>query len=80
MKNVVEQWPGPSWCAYSKGQLAVEYLIANYGGLDTLRKLHTEKTTPGLSTFPNFFGSITGRPLTEFYSEVNYYFKAQGWD
>jgi hypothetical protein len=80
MANVVEPWPGPSWCAYSKGQLAVEYLLANYGGLETLRKLHTEKTTPGLSTFPDFFRSITGKALSDFYAEVNAYFKVRGWD
>jgi hypothetical protein len=80
MTNVVEPWPGPSWCAYSKGQLAVEYLLANYGGLETLRKLHTERTTPGLSTFPDFFRSITGKALSDFYAEVNAYFKVRGWD
>ena len=69
----------PTGCAYSKGQIAVEVLIANYGGFESLIKLHTTKTTPGYKDFPNFFKSVTGREITEFYSEVNNYFVTRNW-
>ena len=64
----------PGGCAYSKGQLAIEVLIARYGGFEALKKLHTTKTTPGLSDFADHFQRVTGRALTAFYSEVNAYF------
>ena len=73
-------WPGPGWCAYSKGQLAVEVLIANYGGFDTLKKLHTTKTRAGYTNFPEHFRSVTGRDISEFYAEVNSYFVKRGWN
>lgn len=73
-------WPGPGWCAYSKGQLAIELLVANYGGMDVLRKLHTERSTSGLGDFPAFFRRITGVELAQFYSEVNSYFVKRGWN
>jgi hypothetical protein len=67
-------WGRPGGCAYSKGQLAIEVLIARYGGFEALKNLYTSKTTPGLSGFANHFQRVTGRALTEFYSEVNAYF------
>ena len=73
-------WPGPGWCAYSKGQLAVEVLIANYGGFDTMKKLHTTKTRAGYTNFPEHFRSVTGRDISEFYAEVNSYFAKRGWN
>jgi hypothetical protein len=79
MENVSEPWPGTSWCAYSKGQIAIELLIANYGGLENLRRLLTEKTTTGTSTFPAHFKRITGRDLNEFYEEVDRYLLVRGW-
>ena len=72
-------WPGPGWCAYSKGQLAVEVLIANYGGFDTLKKLHTTKSLAGYTNFPEHFRSVTGKDISEFYAEVNSYFAKRGW-
>ena len=73
-------WPGPGWCAYSKGQLAVEVLVANYGGFDTLKRLHTTKTRAGYTNFPEHFRSVTGRDISEFYAEVNSYFVKRGWN
>ena len=72
-------WPGPGWCAYSKGQLAVEVLIANYGGFDALEKLHTTKNRAGYANFPEHFRSVTGKDIAEFYAEVNSYFAKRGW-
>ena len=72
-------WFNPNWCAYSKGQLAIEVLVANYGGFETLRRLHTAKTTPGHGDFGVLFRNVTGREITDFYSEVNAYFVTRNW-
>ena len=72
-------WFNSNWCAYSKGQIAIEVLVANYGGFETLRKLHTTKTTPGHEDFKTYFKSVTGREISEFYSEVNSYFGVRNW-
>jgi hypothetical protein len=72
-------WGRPGGCAYSKGQLAVEVLIAKYGGFEALRSLHTTKTTAGLSGFAGHFQRVTGRTLSEFYAEVNSYFAARNF-
>jgi len=72
-------WGRPGGCAYSKGQLAVEVLIANYGGFEALRNLHTTKTTAGLSGFAEHFQRITGRSLNDFYAEVNSYFAVRNF-
>jgi len=71
-------WPSPGACAYSKGQLAIEVLVANYGGFDALKRLHTTKTTPGYADFETHFRNTTGRELNEFYTEVNAYFMKRG--
>ena len=73
-------WPSPGACAYSKGQLAIEVLVANYGGFDVLKRLHTTKTTPGFADFDTHFRNTTGRDLAEFYAEVNSYFVKRGWN
>ena len=72
-------WGRPGGCAYSKGQLAVEVLIANYGGFEALRNLHTTKTTAGLSGFAEHFQRVTGRSLNDFYAEVNSYFAVRNF-
>jgi hypothetical protein len=78
MVQPAPSWPSPGACAYSKGQLAVEILVANYGGFDALKRLHTTKTTPGYSDFGTHFRNTTGRDLTEFYAEVNAYLTKRG--
>ena len=72
-------WGRPGGCAYSKGQLAIELLVAKYGGFEALKNLHTTKTTPGLSGFADHFQRVTGRTLAEFYSEVNTYFSKRNF-
>ena len=72
-------WGRPGGCAYSKGQLAIELLVAKYGGFDALKNLHTTKTTPGLSGFADHFQRVTGRTLADFYSEVNAYFSKRNF-
>jgi hypothetical protein len=67
-------WGRPGGCAYSKGQLAIDLLVARYGGFEALKNLHTTKTTPGLSGFADHFQRVTGRTLSDFYREVNTYF------
>ena len=67
-------WGRPGGCAYSKGQLAIDLLVAKYGGFEALKNLHTTKTTLGLSGFAEHFQRVTGRTLADFYSEVNAYF------
>ena len=59
--------------------MAIEVLVANYGGFETLRRLHTAKTTPGPDDFKTYFKSVTGRDISEFYSEVNSYFLTRNW-
>jgi hypothetical protein len=71
-------WPSPGACAYTKGQLAIEVLVANYGGFDALKRLHTTRSAPGLSDFATHFRSATGRELIDFYAEVNAYFATRG--
>ena len=71
-------WPSPGACAYSKGQLAIEVLVANYGGFDALKRLHTTRSTRGLADFAVHFRNSTGRDLAEFYAEVNTYFATRG--
>jgi hypothetical protein len=73
-------WPSAGWCAYSKGQLAIELLIANYGGFETLKRLHSEKKTSGHSDFAQVFQTVTGRSLSDFYQDANSYFRTRGWD
>ena len=72
-------WGRPGGCAYSKGQLAIELLVAKYGGFEALKNLHTTKTTPGLSGFADHFQRVTGRTLADFYSEVNTYFSKRNF-
>jgi hypothetical protein len=72
-------WGRPGGCAYSKGQLAIELLVAKYGGFEALKNLHTTKTTPGLSGFAEHFQRVTGRTLADFYSEVNTYFSKRNF-
>ena len=79
MVDPVAPWPNSNWCAYIKGPIAIEVLVANYGGFDALRKLHTTKTLPGHQTFDTYFKSVTGRDISEFYSEVNSYFLSRNW-
>jgi hypothetical protein len=76
-------WPaggtGGDFCAYSKGQFAIELLIAKYGGFRTLSRLFTERSSVGLNDFPKFFRQVTGQDLVVFYEEVEKYAKSRGW-
>ena len=72
-------WGRPGGCAYSKGQLAIDLIVAKYGGFEALKNLHTTKTTPGLSGFADHFQRVTGRTLADFYSEVNTYFSKRNF-
>jgi hypothetical protein len=65
-------------CAYSKGQLIVEYLVSKYG-LDKYRKLYTQNSTIGWMNFNIVFRNVTGDELTSFYTEAEEFVKTRGW-
>jgi hypothetical protein len=65
-------------CAYSKGQLIVEYLVSKYG-LDKYRKLYTQNSIIGWMNFNIVFRNVTGDELTSFYTEAEEFVKTRGW-
>ena len=70
-------WPEKEWCAYSKGQLMVEYLISKFG-IQVFKRLFSEQTV-GWRTFPVNFQRVTGQSTADFYSEANAYFTTRLW-
>ena len=64
-------------CVYSKGVLAVDILIAKYGGIENLKKLYTSHT-PG-KDFGLTFKEVTGQDINIFYDDVNRYFVERKW-
>jgi len=67
-----------STCAYSKGQLIVEYLVSKYG-LDKYRSLYTANTDPNWRNFKFVFKQVTGDELSDFYVEVQEFITKRGW-
>jgi hypothetical protein len=65
-------------CAYSKGQLVVEYLVSKYG-LDKYRKLYTQNSIIGWANFNIVFKNVTGDELTNFYKEAEEFITTRGW-
>jgi len=65
-------------CVYSKGVLAIDVLIANYGGIEGLKKLYTSHK-PG-QDFSMTFKEVTGKDINQFYNEVNDYFVERNWN
>lgn len=65
-------------CAYSKGQLIVEYLVSKYG-LDKYRKLYSLNSSPGWANFNIVFRNVTGDELTNFYKEAEEFVQSRGW-
>jgi hypothetical protein len=67
-----------SACAYSKGQLIVEYLVYKYG-LDKYRSLYTTNTDPNWRNFKFVFKQVTGDELSDFYVEAQEFMTKRGW-
>jgi len=65
-------------CAYSKGQLIVEYLVSKYG-LEKYCKLYSQNSTPGWNNFSIVFRNVTGDELASFYIEAEEFIKSRGW-
>ena len=67
-----------SICAYSKGQLIVEYLIYKHG-LEKYRSLYTANTTNDWRNFNVVFKKVTGEDLSAFYLEAQEFITKRGW-
>lgn len=66
-------------CAYSKGQLLVELLIAKYGMEKYLGLYTASKPYEGPAQFESNFAKVTGIALNAFYSEAADFIKRRGW-
>lgn len=64
-------------CVYSKGVLAIDVLLANYGGLENLKKLYISHKIG--QDFSVTFKEVTGKEINSFYEEVNQYFVERKW-
>lgn len=67
-----------SLCAYSKGQLIVEYLVFKHG-LERYRSLYTANTTNDWRNFNIVFKKVTGQELSDFYVEAQNFITKRGW-
>ena len=65
-------------CAYSKGQLIVEYLIYKYG-LTKYRLMYSQNSVAGWQNFGTVFKKVTGDDLREFYIGANTFILGRGW-
>jgi hypothetical protein len=65
-------------CAYSKGQLLVEYFVAKYG-LTKYREIYVQNTTPGWQNFGTVFKKVTGDELRDFYADADTFISSRGW-
>ena len=63
-------------CQYTQGARGVEYLIANYGGLTTLKSLIEGFSGDG---FASDFKRVVGISLEDFYIQVDEFGKAFGF-
>ncbi len=84
-KNVsIEMMANPSTpgiegvCAYSKGQLVVEYLVYKYG-LEKYRALYKENNVAYWPNFNIVFKKVTGDELNDFYVEAQKFLESRGW-
>ena len=67
-----------SICAYSKGQLIVEYLVYKYG-MDKYRSLYTANTNNDWKNFNIVFKKVTGEELSIFYESAHEFIIKRGW-
>jgi hypothetical protein len=65
-------------CAYSKGQMVVEYLVYKYG-LTKFRELHLPENYTNGRDFEQAFKALTNDDLNSFYLEADIFMKQRGW-
>jgi hypothetical protein len=65
-------------CAYSKGQLVVEYLVSKYG-LAKYREIYVQNSTPGWQNFDKVFKKVTGDDLKDFHRDADIFISSRGW-
>ena len=65
-------------CAYSKGQLLVEYFVAKYG-LTKYREIYLQNSIPGWQNFGTVFKKVTGDELRDFYADADIFISSRGW-
>ena len=71
-------WPDRANCAYSKGQIASDLILENFG-LQKLIQLYKEPKAPGMASFGAVFKNITGMEIENFYDIVDLEFSKRGW-
>ena len=73
-------YPQIGWvCPYSKGQVAIDLYIEQFG-IESLFTLYRSPKSRGLQDFPAIFQKVTGQDLEKFYNEVDLEMKIRGWD
>jgi hypothetical protein len=65
-------------CAYSKGQLIVEFLVYKYG-LDKYREFYKLNNSPDWRNFNQVFKTVTNDDLNDFYAQVEQFMLRRGW-
>ena len=65
-------------CAYSKGQLIVEFLVYKYG-LDKYREFYKLNNSPDWRNFNQVFKTVTNDDLNDFYAQVEQFMVRRGW-
>ena len=71
--------PGPEGvCAYSKGQLVVEYFVYKYG-LDKFRALFSLNSSRDWRNFNQVFKAVTNDDLNDFYADAEKFIESRGW-
>jgi hypothetical protein len=71
-------WPDKANCGYSKGQVALDLLVENYG-FNALVKIFQAPKQRGMADFASVFKSVTGAELEQFYDEVDLEMAKRGW-
>lgn len=65
-------------CAYSKGQLIVEFLVYKYG-LEKYRDLYRKNNSPDWRNFNLVFKTVTNDELSDFYLQAEQFIISRGW-
>jgi hypothetical protein len=65
-------------CAYSKGQLVVEFLVSKYG-LEKYRDLYKKNNSSDWRNFNQVFKTVTNDELSDFYLQAEQFIISRGW-
>jgi len=65
-------------CAYSKGQLMVEFLVFKYG-IDKYREFYKLNTATDWQNFNSVFKAVTNEDINDFYSQAEQFMITRGW-